>query len=362
MTVVAKLGSSIVADDEGALRATVLDGVCAQVAELHHGGENVVLVTSGAIARGMRLIGLERRPSAIDEMQAASAVGQGSLFRAYEERLMAEDVHAAQVLLTSFDLSARMHYLNARQTLRRLLEWRAVPVVNENDTTATDEITFGDNDFLSAQVAILLEARLLVLLSDIPGLHTADPRTSADAELVREVGSFEELERYRIGDRTSTFGSGGMRSKVAAAEMASAAGIPVVVCDGTDGASLLLAARGEPIGTRFAEHPERTPSFKLWLRYAKPSRGKVVVDEGAARVLREQGSSLLPVGITGVEGEFAAGDAVEVVCDGDVVGKGIVNYSASELGRIKGLQSAQVLERMPNASEEAVHRDRFVLT
>src|SRR5919197_1701526 len=163
MTVVAKLGSSIVAAEDGELRGSVLDSVCEQVAELHHGGENVVLVTSGAIARGMRLLELDRRPSAIDEMQAASAVGQGSLFRAYEERLGSEGVHAAQVLLTSFDMSARMHYLNARRTLRRLLAWRAVPVINENDTPAPDEITFGDNDFLSAQVAILFEARMLVL-------------------------------------------------------------------------------------------------------------------------------------------------------------------------------------------------------
>ena len=362
MTVVAKLGSSIVADDDGALRSGVLDGVCGQVAELHRGGENVVLVTSGAIARGMRLMELDQRPSAIDEMQAASAVGQGSLFRAYEERLAAQEVHAAQVLLTSFDMSARMHYVNARQTLRRLLDWRVVPVVNENDTTATDEITFGDNDFLSAQVSILLEARLLVLLTDTPGLHTSDPRTDAEAKLVEEVNDFSELPDYRIGDRTSAFGSGGMRSKVAAAEMASAAGIPVVVCDGTQAGSFAAAARGERVGTRFAAHPERTPSFKLWLRYAKPSQGRVVVDDGAARVLRERGSSLLPVGITQVEGEFAAGDAVEVVCDGEVVGKGIVNYSAAELARIKGLQSAQVQERIPNASAEAVHRDRFVLT
>src|SRR5919201_5417168 len=214
MTVVAKLGSSIVAAEDGELRGSVLDSVCEQVAELHHGGENVVLVTSGAIARGMRLMALERRPSVIDEMQAASAVGQGSLFRAYEERLAARDVHAAQVLLTSFDMSARMHYLNARQTLGRLLDWRAVPVVNENDTTATDEITFGDNDFLSAQVAMLLEARLLVLLTDTPGLHTADPRTDPEAELIERVDDPDELDRYDIGDRTSLFGSGGMRSKV----------------------------------------------------------------------------------------------------------------------------------------------------
>jgi glutamate 5-kinase len=362
MTVVVKLGSSIVADERGDLRANVLDGVCVQVADLHHDGENVAMVTSGAIALGIRLMELAARPRSIDELQAASAVGQGTLFRAYEERLAARDVHAAQVLLTSFDLSARMHYLNARQSLQRLLDWRVVPVVNENDTTATDEITFGDNDFLSAQVAILLEARLLVLLTDTVGLHTADPRRDPEARLIERVEDFSELAGYEIGDRTSAFGSGGMRSKVAAAEMASAAGIPVVVCDGTEAGTLRAAAAGESVGTSFTPHPERAPSFKLWLRYAKPSRGRVMVDAGAARVLRERGSSLLPVGVTGVEGEFEAGDAVEVVCDSDLVGKGIVNYSSVELGRIKGLKSAQVVELLPNASEEAVHRDRFVLT
>jgi glutamate 5-kinase len=310
----------------------------------------------------MRLMELRERPEAVDELQAASAVGQGTLFRAYEERLAARDVHAAQVLLTSFDMSARMHYLNARQTLQRLMQWRVVPVVNENDTTATDEITFGDNDFLSAQVAILLGARLLVLLTDTAGLHTADPALDSSAELVTEVDDFASLKQYEIGQRTSAFGSGGMRSKVAAAEMASAAGIPVVICDGTAPGTLAAAAAGEAVGTSFAAHPERTPSFKLWLRYAKPSHGRLVVDAGAARVLREQGSSLLPVGVTAVEGEFTAGDAVEVACDGEVLGKGISNYSAVELARIKGMRSEQVLEQMPNASEEAIHRDYFVLT
>jgi glutamate 5-kinase len=362
MTLVAKLGSSIVAEDDGELRSAVLDSVCEQVAELARGSENVAMVTSGAIARGIRVMELRDRPRAVDELQAASAVGQGSLFRAYEERLARHGVHAAQVLLTAFDVAARTQYLNARGTLRRLLEWRVVPVVNENDTTATDEITFGDNDFLSAQVAILLEARLLVLLSDVAGLYTADPRTSPGAELIEEVSDPAELERYEIGDRTSAFGLGGMRSKLAAAEMASAAGIPVVVCDGTEPGTLTRAASGHPVGTRFAAHAERAPSFKLWLRYAKPARGRVVVDEGAARVLRERGSSLLPVGITGIEGEFTAGDAVEVATDGEVVGKGIVNYSAGELARIKGMKSDAVRELMPHASEEVVHRDYFVLT
>jgi len=359
--VIAKLGSSIVADADGALRGDVLDSVCGQVSDLHAAGEDVALVTSGAIALGMRLMGLEARPRAIDELQAASAVGQGSLFRAYEERLAAREIHAAQVLLTSHDIAARTNYLNARQSLRRLLDWRAVPVVNENDTTATDEITFGDNDFLSAQVAILLDARLLVLLTDIPGLHTADPRRVPDAQAVAEVHDFGELEGYEIGKGTSPYGLGGMRSKVAAAEMASSAGIPAVICDGTAPGSLAKAAAGESVGTRFAVHRERTPSFKLWLRYAKPARGRIVVDTGAARVLREAGSSLLPVGVVEVEGPFVAGDAVEVVCDGELVGKGVVNYSAAELARIKGMKTAAVQELLPHASDEAVHRDQFVL-
>jgi glutamate 5-kinase len=362
MTLVAKLGSSIVAGEDGALRSDVLDRVCSQVAELHSGGENVVMVTSGAIARGMRVLELSRRPSAIDELQAASAVGQGSLFRAYEERLGGADVRAAQVLLTASDLQLRTHYLNARQTLSRLLDWRVVPVVNENDTTATDEITFGDNDFLAAQVAIMLEARLLVLLTDQAGLYTKDPRQHDDAELVTEVGNESQLTGYEIGEHTSPFGLGGMRSKVAAAGMAGAAGISAVICNGTAEGTLLGAAAGEPTGTSFAPHPERASSFKLWLRYAKPSHGTIRVDDGAARVLRESGSSLLPVGITEVEGEFEAGDAVEVASDGQTIGKGIVNYSAGELRQIKGLRTEKVRELLPHASEEAVHRDYFVLT
>ena len=362
MTVVAKLGSSIVADAAGDVRGDVLDRVCAQVAGLHAGGEDVVMVTSGAIALGMRLMGFGARPRAIDELQAASAVGQGSLFRAYEERLAAREVHAAQVLLNSSDVSTRVNYLNARATLRRLLEWRTVPVINENDTTATDEITFGDNDFLSAQVALLLGARTLVLLTDTAGLHTADPRRDPGARLIERVDDFAELAGYEIGDRTSPFGSGGMRSKVAAAEMATSAGIEVVVCDGTAEGTLLAAAAGEAVGTKFPAHPGRVPSFKLWLRHAKPSQGTVGVDAGAARVLREHGSSLLPVGVTSVEGTFEAGDAVDVVSDDAPVGKGIVNYSAGELSRIKGMKSAEVQELMPHAAEEVVHRDFFVLS
>jgi glutamate 5-kinase len=361
MTLVVKLGSSIVAADDGSLRADVLDSVCAQVASLEREGERVVMVTSGAIARGIRLMELPARPRAMDELQAASAVGQGDLFRAYESRLAEQGVHAAQVLLTAADIAARTNYLNARQTLQRLIQWGVVPVVNENDTTATDEITFGDNDFLAAQVAILLDARLLVLLTDIDALFTADPALQADAERIEEVRDFSELEGLDIGDRTSAFGSGGMRSKVAAAEMASEAGIPATICNGTKDGTLKAASAGEPVGTRFAANASRASSFKLWLKYAKPTHGRLLVDDGAARVLRESGSSLLPVGITAVEGEFDAGDAVEVTSDGSTIGKGIVDYSAIELSRVLGMKSAQVRELLPHAADEVIHRDRFVL-
>jgi glutamate 5-kinase len=361
MTLVVKLGSSIVAADDGSLRTDVLDSVCEQVAALEQGGERVVMVTSGAIARGIRLLGLSARPGAMDELQAASAVGQGDLFRAYESRLAEHGTRAAQVLLTAADIGARTNYLNARQTLRRLVEWGVVPVVNENDTTATDEITFGDNDFLAAQVAILLDARLLVLLTNTDGVYTADPAVDPAAKLITEVANFAELDGLDIGDRTSVFGSGGMRSKVAAAEMASEAGISAVVCNGTSEDTLVAAAGGEPIGTRFAANASRASSFKLWLKYAKPPRGTLVVDEGAARVLREKGSSLLPVGITAVEGDFKAGDAVEVASNSSIVGKGIIDYSAAELSQVIGMQTSEVRELLPHAADEVIHRDRFVL-
>jgi len=361
MTLVVKLGSSIVAADDGELRADVLDSVCKQVSELERAGERIVMVTSGAIARGMRLMELPGRPRAMDELQAASAVGQGDLFRAYQARLASQGTRSAQVLLTAADVAARTNYLNARQTLRRLVEWGVVPVINENDTTATDEITFGDNDFLAGQVALLLDARLLVLLTNIDGLHSADPALDAEAELIAEVDDFSELEDMAIGDRTSAFGSGGMRSKVAAAEMASEAGIPAVICNGTSSGTLTAAARDEAVGTRFKARKSRASSFKLWLKYAKPTRGRLLVDDGAASVLRDRGSSLLPVGISGVDGCFEAGDAVDVATNGETIGKGISEYSSRELARVIGMKSSEARDVLPHASDEVIHRDRFVL-
>jgi glutamate 5-kinase len=362
MRAVVKLGSSIVADERGEVRVDVLGSVCEQVAEAHEAGHSVVIVTSGAIARGMRLMELPMRPSAMDELQAASAVGQGKLYRVYDELLRERGITSAQVLLTFFDMSARTHYLNARQTLGRLLDWRVVPVINENDTTTTDDISFGDNDFLAAQVAILIAADLLVLLTDIDGLYTADPRNDPSARLVGEVTDFEGLSDVEIGHTTSPLGSGGMRSKVVAAEMATSAGIPTVIGSGLTPGTIERAWAGERVGTRFAAQAVRHSSFKLWLKYAKPAHGTLTVDAGAARALREGGTSLLPVGIVAVSGEFDAGDAVEVREAGAApIGKGISNYAAGELRSVMGMKSAQVRERMPRATDEAVHRDYFVL-
>ncbi len=362
MTLVVKLGSSIVAGDDGALRGDVLDDVCAQVAELHEGGEEVVMVTSGAIARGIRLMGLGARPGAIDELQAASAVGQGSLFRAYEERLAARDVRAAQVLLTAFDMSERMHYLNARQTLQRLLAWHVVPVINENDTTATDEITFGDNDFLSAQVAIMIEARRLVLLTNTGGPLHGRPGRDESAELIAEVTDFDALERLRdrhahLEVRLRRDAQQGRRGR-----------------DGErrrdPGHDLRRHQRRQPApGSRRRARSGRASSRTRGARPAsssgsatrRPLAGRIEVDEGAARMLREGGASLLPVGVIGVDGEFAAGDPVEVVHDGEVVGKGVAEHSAAVIGRLRGLKSAEVGEVIGDGAEEAVHRDRFVL-
>jgi glutamate 5-kinase len=359
--VVIKLGTAIVADERGEPRADVLARVCDATAGLHAAGDEVVLVTSGAIARGMRELGLLARPSAIEELQAASAIGQGKLYRAYDELLHARGIVSAQVLLTFFDVSARTHYLNVRRTLRQLLDWRVVPVVNENDTTTTDEISFGDNDFLSAQVAILIGADQLVILTDADGLHTADPRVVPGAPLVATVDDFELLEGFAISQTKSPLGSGGMRSKVVAADMATAAGIVTTIASGRRPGALERVLAGEAEGTRFAAREIRYSSFKLWLKYAKPSRGTVFVDAGAARALTNAGTSLLPVGVTGVSGAFGAGDAVEVAAGESVIGKGISNYSAGELRQVMGLKSAAVQGVLPRAAEEAVHRDYFVL-
>lgn len=356
-----KLGSSVISDDDGTLRGEVLDGVVAQAERMQGQGDHVVVVSSGAVACGLPVLGLPGRPTKVEELQATSAVGQGRLYRQWEERFTGAGLIPAQVLLTAGDMSAREHYLNARRTLQKLLEWGVVPVVNENDTTATEELSFGDNDVLAAQVAMLAEAQELILLTSTHGLYTANPATDPDAELVGEVTDLAQLDALEIDRNTSTFGSGGMRSKVVSADMATAAGVAVTICSGIDTSVLPRVLDGEPLGTRFPAGDGQHSSFKLWLRYSRPSRGSVEVDAGAARALREQGVSLLPVGVVHVNGEFRAGDAVDVVAAGRTVGKGLVRYDAAELRAAAGKRTPQLAELDPVPPDEVVHRDYFVL-
>jgi glutamate 5-kinase len=358
---VAKIGSSSLVDQQGRLRDEVLEERVAELVRVRRQGHHPVLVTSGAIACGLGRLGIADRPTALPDLQAASAVGQGVLFRRYLEAFAPHGVLPAQVLLTSADLEGRASYVNARNTLTRLLDLGVVPVVNENDTTATDELTFGDNDVLAAHVAILLRATWLVLLTDRDGLYGRGP--DGRPELIGDVPAGVAPEQIELADMApSATGRGGIASKIASASMATAAGVTCVIASGTRPGIITAIAHGRHVGTRFAPARTQRSAFKLWLLYAKPSMGRVRVDAGAARALRRRGTSLLPVGVVGCEGAFVAGDAVEVAGpDGRPLGKGITTLSAEELRRVAGLKSAEVRQVLPDAEEEVIHRDRFVL-
>ncbi len=356
---VAKLGSSTLVNPAGALREDVLEARVRDLVRVRRQGHHPVLVTSGAIACGVGRLGLAPRPAALPDLQAASAVGQGILFQRYAAAFAPHGVVPAQVLLTSSDLAARASYLNARTTLRRLLDLGAVPVINENDTTATDELTFGDNDVLAAQVAILLGAAWLLLLTERDGLYADAP---AGPELLGDVPAGTGPEDLDLADMGgSRPGRGGIASKVASASMATGGGVTTVIASGTADGVIPAVASGHHVGTRFAPAARREGAFKLWLRYAKPAMGRVAIDAGAARALRERGTSLLAVGVTGCEGAFLAGDAVNVVADGAPVGKGISAMSADEVRSVAGLKSDDVRRRLPDAAPQVIHRDEFVL-
>jgi glutamate 5-kinase len=360
-TIFVKVGSSTVADDQLHLRRRLLAGLVADIAGLVHSGRRVVLVSSGAIACGQFVLGMEERPRQVPALQAASAVGQGRLFAHYERLFSDHELVAAQVLLTSDDFARRPSYVNARNTLRRLLGWGVVPIINENDTTATDELRFGDNDVLAAQVAIMLRANLLVLLTDQDGLYTTDPRADADARLVERVAHPSELVALDVGE-ASRRGAGGMRGKVAAAVMATAADVRTVIANGSRQGVLSAAVRGESVGTMVAPRPSGVSAFKLWLRYAKPVRGTLEVDEGAAAAVALRGGSLLPVGVKAVHGGFAAGDVVAIVGpDGVEIARGLSTMNARDLRRVRGLRSEQLREVNPQLEDEVVHRDALVL-
>jgi glutamate 5-kinase len=336
MTVVVKLGSSLVTDGAGRIRRAVLAARAADVAAI---SEPVCVVSSGAIALGLPVLGLAARPRATPQLQAASAAGQVRLQLAWEAAFRRHGRRVAQVLLSAGDLAERASYLNVRNALNALLRLGVIPVVNENDATATDEITFGDNDALAAQVAVLLGARLLVLLTEVDGVY------GASAELLASGDAIDEAALGMGGP----LGRGGMASKVAAARLVAEAGIPTVIASGRGEGVVRAIAAGEARGTAFAPAVTTAGAFKLWLRHAKPAVGRLVLDDGARDAILTGGRSLLAVGVVECEGTFEEGDAVELVAaDGTVLGKGIAGAGAAELrGRPRGV--------------EAVHRDRLVL-
>jgi glutamate 5-kinase len=344
VSIVVKFGSSLVANERGRVRRALLGARATEIGTLVRAGEQVCVVSSGAIALGLPGLGLERRPRATPQLQAASAVGQVRLQLAWQAALRAQGLEAAQILLSAGDLADRASYVNARNALRALLRLRVVPVVNENDATATDEITFGDNDSLAAQVAVLLGARLLVLLTEVAGVYSSHP-AEPHARLLEQG---DALEGVRLGGGSAQ-GRGGMASKIASARLAAAAGIPTVIASGRGDDVLQEIVAGEGRGTRFAPSQSPASAFRLWLRHAKPPSGRLVVDDGARAALAQEGRSLLAVGIVRCEGAFVPGDAVELVAlDGTVLGKGLAGAGAAELrDRPRGL--------------EAVHRDRLVL-
>jgi glutamate 5-kinase len=347
---VVKVGSSTVAGESGALDRARVSAIGAQIARLRKAGVAVVVVSSGAIAAGMQPLGLARRPSDMPTLQAAAAAGQPRLMDLWAEVLGGHGVPVAQVLLTQYDIVQRSHYVNARNTMARLLDLGAVPVVNENDTVAVEEIRYGDNDRLAALVANIVHAELLVMLSDVEGLYTSAPRRggvliTAVEEITPDVVS--GASRGRSG-----LGSGGMASKVEAARMATLSGVGVIVASGDRPRVLDDIAQGREVGTYFPPTRSRAAARKLWIAWAPTARGRIVVDEGAMRALTDGKKSLLAAGVRAVEGTFKAGDAVEVVGPGgEVVGKGLVSFDSHLLAEVAGTKGAR----------EVIHRDQLVL-
>jgi glutamate 5-kinase len=355
--VVVKVGSSSLTTGTGAIDGTRIEQLTGVLVGRVRGGGQVVLVSSGAIAAGLAPLGLPRRPGDLATQQAAASVGQGLLMARYSAAFAARGVQAGQILLTADDLMRRAHYRNAQRTLNRLLELGILPVVNENDTVATDEIRFGDNDRLAALVAHVIRAGALILLSDVDGLHDKDPRKPG-ARRIGRVDSQADLAAVSLGRARS--GTGGMVTKVDAAMIATGAGIPTVVASAGQAAAALA---GEPVGTYFAAHGRRPATRQLWLAHAAAARGRLMLDAGAVRAVVGGRASLLPAGITAVDGEFDAGDPVDL-CDagGRVVARGLVNYDVAEIPALMGRSTRSLAAELgPEYEREVVHRDDLVV-
>ncbi len=358
---VVKIGSSLLtAKGQGLDHAAIADW-CAQIAQLRAQGKQVVLVSSGAVAEGMARLSLKKRPALLHELQAAAAVGQMGLVRAWEHGLEAHRIRAAQILLTHEDVADRGRYLNARGTINQLLTFGVVPVVNENDTVSTDEIKLGDNDTLGALTVNLIEADVLVILTDQDGLCDADPRTNPQAQLISEAELSDPKLVLLAGDSKGDLGRGGMRTKLAAAQIAARSGATTVIAHGRAPDVLLKIAAGESIGTMLKPADAPMGARKRWIAGQMQVRGKLHVDEGAAKALKS-GKSLLPVGVKKVEGEFERGDLVACVIDGREVARGLSNYAVAEATRVLGAKTDEIAMRLGAPGEpELIHRDNLVL-
>lgn len=357
---VVKVGSAVLSGPQGRQQQLA---IAAQIAALRAEEREVVLVSSGAQATGMQKLGLTEKPKSMPSKQALAAVGQPTLMLLWEQAFSWYDLKVAQVLLTAEDLAHRHRYLNARQTLETLLEWGIIPIINENDTVMVEEIKFGDNDQLSALIASLVGADLLILLSDIEALYEADPRTHPEAQPIPYVERVDAEVLRMAGDSPNRVGTGGMKSKLLAAEKAQAAGIPTLLLPGTRPQSIAEALRGEPVGTLFAGGQRRYSGRKLWLYQLPKPQGEVVVDVGAAKALRQGGASLLPAGVLEVRGQFGVGEAVKCLDEqGSLIGVGLVNYSALELARIKRQKTKDIEAILGyKNTDEVIHRDHFAL-
>jgi glutamate 5-kinase len=362
--IVVKVGSSLVTNEGRGLDEQAIGEWCRQLAALMRDGREVVMVSSGAIAEGMKRLGWRTRPHEVHELQAAAAVGQMGLAQMYETKLRENGVGSAQVLLTHADLADRERYLNARSTLRTLLGLGVVPVINENDTVVNDEIKFGDNDTLGALVANLVEADALVILTDQKGLYTADPRKHPEAQFVHEALAGDLALEAMAGGVGSAIGSGGMITKILAAKRAAGSGASTVIAWGREPDALLRLVRGEPIGTLLVAQTAKHQARKRWMADHLQLRGSVTVDAGAAGKVRSEGKSLLPIGMTGVEGDFSRGDVIAVRDPAGVeLARGLANYSSAEARMLCRKPSGEFERLLGYAAEpEMVHRDNMVLT
>ncbi len=360
---VVKVGSNVLTAQAG-LNIDAISSISSQICRLLDQGIQIILVSSGAMASGMKKMGFPKRPEAIPKRQAISAIGQAGLIREWEKAFARFDRKVAQILLTSDDLVSRKRYLNARNTMNTLLEWQVVPIINENDTIMVEEIKLGDNDNLAAMISLLLDADIFINLTDIDGLYDKDPRVFPDAQLIPRVATYSRsIEKY-AGDIPGALGTGGMLSKIKAARKVTASGIPMVIAKGYRPDILIRLAAGEPHGTYFVPREQKLNRKKCWIGYTVNPQGTIKVDAGAAKALMNNGKSLLPSGIVDVQGQFPVGAAVAVVTEERrLIGNGLVNYNAEEIRIIMGLKTSQIKARLGQKTyDEVIHRDNLVIT